>query len=163
MNGLHPFNPSVNKPRPNPDGSYSTEITRTVQLPDGSWANVPSLWWADGSTVRDFGTMSDDQLAAFAMRYEQMSGQSFPRYRDLGSAETAARGRSAAGGGTQGQLSQRPPVLFSPPSPPPGASGLLFGLGARLGAPPPSGTVLGDRRPPPPVPLPRPQWLRTQK
>lgn len=150
---LHPFDPSINKPRPNSDGSYSTEITRTVQLPDGSWVNVPSLWWGEGNTVRDFGTMSDDQLAGFAMRYEQMSGQQFPRYRNLGGAEEAARNRSAAGGGTQGQLS-RPP-LPTPPTPTLGSTG-LFALGGTV-----PGSVLGTNRPPPvpPVPLPRPSWL----
>ena len=35
MNGLHPFDASVNTPRPNADGSHSTEVTRTVQLPSG--------------------------------------------------------------------------------------------------------------------------------
>jgi hypothetical protein len=108
MAGLHPFDPEINKPRANPDGSFSTEISRTVQLPDGSWANVPSLWWGEGQTVRDFGTMGDDQLAKFAAQYEQQTGQMFPRYSDISSAETAANARSDAGGGKQGPMVNTP-------------------------------------------------------
>jgi hypothetical protein len=88
---LHPFDPAVNKPRPNADGSHSTEITRTVQFPDGSWVNVPSLWWGEGNVVRDFGSMTDDQLAGLAERYEAQAASKFPRYRGLTEAETAAR------------------------------------------------------------------------
>lgn len=101
---LHPFDPKANKPRPNPDGTVSTEITRTVQFPDGSWGNVPSLWWGDGSDVRDFGQMGDDQLSELAGRYETSSGVKFPRYSDLSAAEAAARARSEGGGGEQGVI-----------------------------------------------------------
>lgn len=105
---LHPFDPSINTPRANPDGSYSTEITRTVQLADGSWGNVPSLWWSGGSTVRDFSSMTDDQLAGLATRYEQQTGKKFPRFGNLSAAEAAASSRSEAGGGTQGLITSAP-------------------------------------------------------
>ncbi|HEX9595293.1 MAG TPA: glucosaminidase domain-containing protein [Anaerolineales bacterium] len=101
---LHPFDAATNTPRPNADGSVSTEVTRTVQLPDGNAVNVPSLWWGQGSSVRDFGSMSDDQLADFAMRYEQQSGNAFPRYGGIPEAERAAIARSNAGGGTKGPI-----------------------------------------------------------
>lgn len=104
MNGLHPFDASTNTPRPNTDGSHSTEVTRTVQLPSGEWANVPSLWWGQGSTVRDFGTMGDDQLADFASRYEQSTGNAFPRYGSIAEAERAAIARSNGGGGTKAPI-----------------------------------------------------------
>src|SRR5690348_1052055 len=39
---LRPFRPGER--RPNADGSYSTEISTTWQLPNGQWVNVPSLW-----------------------------------------------------------------------------------------------------------------------
>lgn len=104
MNGLHPFDASVNTPRPNADGSHSTEVTRTVQLPSGEWTNVPSLWWGQGSTVRDFGTMGDDQLADFASRYEQSTGNAFPRYGSIPEAERAAIARSNGGGGTNAPI-----------------------------------------------------------
>lgn len=105
---LHPFDPARNQPRDNGDGSVSTEISRTVQLSDGTWANVPSLWWGDGNTVRDFGSMEDDQLARFAERYEQQSGSRFPRYATIPAAEMAAVARSEAGGGTAGGMTSRP-------------------------------------------------------
>lgn len=101
---LHPFDPKVNKPRPNADGTVSTELTRTVQFPDGSWGNVPSLWWGDGSDVKDLGAMNDDQIGEFASRYEQQAGAKFPRFADLTQAETAAKARSAAGGGENGSI-----------------------------------------------------------
>lgn len=106
-NMLHPFDPSVNKPRPNADGSVSTELTRTVQI-GGQWVNVPSLWWGAGSDVKDFGQMSDDQLAEFAGRYEAQTGQKFPRFPDLPTAELAAQGRSKAGGGESGGITSQP-------------------------------------------------------
>lgn len=120
---LHPFDPSVNKPRPNPDGSVSTELTRTVQL-GGQWVNVPSLWWGAGSDVRDFGPMSDDQLAEFAGRYEAQTGQKFPRFPDLPTAESAAQGRSKAGGGEAGSIAAAPaPVPALAPAPTPTSTG----------------------------------------
>lgn len=105
---LHPFDPKVNTPRPNADGTVSTELTRTVQFPDGSWGNVPSLWWGDGSNYKDFGPMTDDQIAEFASRYEQQAGAKFPRFADLTQAETAAKTRSAAGGGENGAITASP-------------------------------------------------------
>lgn len=107
---LHPFDPARDTPRPNKDGSISTEVIRTVQLPDGRWANVPSLWWSDGGAVRDFDSMDDDQLAGFAARYEQQSGSLFPRFDNLSNAETAAKARSQKGGATQGKLAGATPM-----------------------------------------------------
>lgn len=105
---LAPFKPGWNTPRQNADGSISTEVTRTVQLPDGSWSNVPSLWWGRGSDVKDFGSMGDDQLGSFAQRYEQRSGQQFPRYSSIPQAEAAAVSRSNNGGGTADPFSGDP-------------------------------------------------------
>ena len=101
---LHPFDPRINKPRPNADGSVSTELTRTVQFPDGSWGNVPSLWWGDGESYRDFGNLEDDQIAGLASNYEAQSGKAFPRFGSLAEAEAAAKTRSAAGGGETGTI-----------------------------------------------------------
>lgn len=103
---LAPFDASRNIPRPNADGSISTEVSRTVQFPDGTWGNVPSLWWGEGSQVRDFGTMGDDQLSDFAQRYEQRAGQRFPRYSTLDQAETAAQNRSNNGAGTTSRMTR---------------------------------------------------------
>lgn len=103
---LHPFDAAINQPRPNADGSISTEVTRTVQFPDGSWGNVPSLWWGNGSSVRDLDAMDDDQLAEFAARYERQTGQNFPRFSNLQQAEQAAQSRSDAGAGTKGLITR---------------------------------------------------------
>ena len=101
---LRPFEASRDKPRKNSDGSYSTEITRTVETPSG-WANVPSLWYNDkGST--NLGHLSDDQLSNVSTRFEKRSGRTFSRYKTLNEAETAARGRSKKGGALRGPLSK---------------------------------------------------------
>jgi GH24 family phage-related lysozyme (muramidase) len=101
---LRPFDASQDKPRQNSDGSVSTEITRTVETPQG-WANVPSLWWRNGQP-EDFGHLNDDQLANMAQGYEGESGKTFPRYKTLDEAEAAAKARSAGGGASQGSLAQ---------------------------------------------------------
>jgi hypothetical protein len=100
---LRPFDASQDKPRSNPDGSYSTEITRTVETPEG-WAVVPSLWFGGEGGPRDFGGMNDDQLSALAQRYEKASKQRFPRYKSLDEADAFATERSREGGATQAPL-----------------------------------------------------------
>ena len=102
---LRPFDASQDKPRSNPDGSYSTEITRTVETPEG-WAVVPSLWFGGEGGPRDFGAMSDDQLSALAQRYEKTSKQKFPRYKSLDEADAFATERSKQGGATTAPLAQ---------------------------------------------------------
>jgi hypothetical protein len=104
---LRPFDPTLDKPRANADGSFSTELTRTVQTPSG-WANVPSLWWGERGPV-DLGTYSDDELAEFALSYEQSSGRAFPRFQSVDKAESAAKTRSAKGGATQSKLATKQP------------------------------------------------------
>jgi hypothetical protein len=107
MPELRPYDPAKDQPRINPDGSVSTEITRTVQTPDGGWTNVPSLWFGDTGPV-DLTTQSDDQLAQLAAQYEQGSGQVFPRYGSVEEAEKAAVARSAGGGAQFTGLAQSP-------------------------------------------------------
>lgn len=102
MSELRPFDPQQDQPRANPDGTMSTELTRTVQTPTG-WANVPSLWWNEAGPT-DLGSYTDDQLAELALAFEQRAGRPFPRFASIQEAEAAAKVRSAAGGGTQGSL-----------------------------------------------------------
>lgn len=99
---LRPFDPKRDKPRANADGSYSTEILRTVQTPTG-WANVPGLWWGEDGPA-ELGDYSDDELARLALSYEKDSGSTFPRFNTVNEAESAAKNRSAKGGATQGSL-----------------------------------------------------------
>jgi hypothetical protein len=104
-----PFDPELDQPRLNPDGSVSTEITRTVQTPDGEWVNVPSLWWDEGGGAStDLGQRTDDQLAELAGQYEQRSGEQFPHFGTLEEAEQSAVARSAGGGASQTPLAQAP-------------------------------------------------------
>lgn len=84
----------------NQDGSQSTERLRTVQVP-GGWANVPSLWML-GQSPQDLSRMSDDSLAMLAQRYEQATGNVFPRFSDIPTAEYAAKARSDRGGAGAG-------------------------------------------------------------
>lgn len=102
--GLRPFQPGER--RNNSDGSYSTEISTTWQLPDGSWANIPSLWMGPNGP-QQFNADDEDGILSAAMQYESQNGPTFQRYRSAQEAETAARQRSSAGGAGAGQ--QMPP------------------------------------------------------
>jgi hypothetical protein len=104
---LAPFDPAMNIPRANADGSVSTEITMTSEAPDGGFWNVPSLWWKeDGTSVE----LPEQQALALAKRYEETTGQKFPRFGTLKDAEAAAQTRSAQGGG-QARMITAPPKL----------------------------------------------------
>jgi hypothetical protein len=92
---LRPFRPGER--RPNPDGSYSTEVSTTWQLPDGQWVNVPSLWMGRDGPIQF--PANDEKNILGAMRdYESRSGAPVPRFASLQEAEAAARQRSADGG-----------------------------------------------------------------
>jgi hypothetical protein len=110
-NALRPFRPGER--RENADGSYSTEISTTWQLPDGSWANVPSLWMGPNGP-QQFNPDDEQGILGAMQRYEQQTGQKFPRFRSEAEAEQAAVARSAAGGAGAPQQGQNPlPVLPS--------------------------------------------------
>lgn len=107
---LRPFRPG--ETRPNADGSVSTEISTTWQLPDGQWVNVPSLWMGqNGPQQFDEG---DEQGILGAMRaYEAANGPTFSRFPSVQEAEAAARDRSAHGGAAAGSPQNDLPPGFS--------------------------------------------------
>lgn len=96
---LRPFQPGeqIN----NPDGSYSTELSTTWQLPDGQFVNVPSLWMGDNGPVR-FNPEDEQGILGALQQYEFGRGQSFPRFMSAQEAEAAAMQRSNAGGAGAG-------------------------------------------------------------
>ena len=69
----------------NPNGGWSSEITNTVQMPDGKWSVVPSLWIVDGKPTR----VSEDQAVEYAMK----SGLPFQRFDSEGAAEKFSQAR----------------------------------------------------------------------
>jgi len=79
-------------------GSHSTERTRTVQNPDGTYMNVNTLWKTKQGTVSDVGHMSDDWLSSHARNYEKKSGEMYPRFKELDLAVEMAKRRSFEGG-----------------------------------------------------------------
>jgi len=93
--GMRPFQPGER--RPNPDGTYSTEVSTTWQQPDGQWQNVPSLWMGEQGPVQ-FDPNDEQSIRREAGMYEAAGGKPFDRYPTLPAAETAAQQRSAAGG-----------------------------------------------------------------
>lgn len=104
---LRPFHPDER--RDNGDGTYSTEISTTWQLPDGKWVNVPSLWMGkDGP--KQFDASDEDGILGAMQRWEAKSGQQFPRFASMEEAEAAAQARSAAGGAGAGQQASPSPV-----------------------------------------------------
>jgi hypothetical protein len=98
---LRPF--QGNERRPNADGSYSTELTATVQLPDGSWSNVPSLWMGPQGPVE----LNEEEQIMRAMQFFENTGAEFNRYGTLDEAEREAVARSKAGGVGTGPLYRR--------------------------------------------------------
>lgn len=92
---LRPFRPGeqIN----NPDGSYSTELTTTWQLPDGQFVNVPSLWMGANGPVR-FNPEDEQGIMGAMQQYEFGNAQAFPRYMSVQEAEAVARQRSRSGG-----------------------------------------------------------------
>ncbi|KQV27850.1 hypothetical protein ASC97_05660 [Rhizobium sp. Root1203] len=96
---LRPFRPG--ETRPNTDGTYSTEISTTWQLPDGKWVNVPSLWMGKNGP-QQFKADDEDSILGSMKRYEQKNGQVFARFDSEKDAVAAAEKRSAAGGAAAG-------------------------------------------------------------
>ena len=64
----------------NPGGSWSSEISTTVQMPDGKWSVVPTLWLIGGRPIR----VSEDQAVQYAI-------QSKLPFREFGSEKVADR------------------------------------------------------------------------
>lgn len=139
---LRPFLPGER--RDNLDGSYSTEVTRTVETPDGGWSVVPSLWMGDDGP-QDFGALGDDALGEMAAAYEARTGEQFPRFDGLDAAEAWAVQRSEGGGASDTPLARMPdPMLAAialssrpeaaPQMPPPEAPGAGDTLGGDLRA-----------------------------
>jgi len=96
---LRPFR--AGETRPNSDGSYSTEISTTWQLPDGKWVNVPSLWMSAGGP-KQFSPDDEEGILSTMQKYEAANGSTFPRFDSEEAAEAAAKSRSAAGGAGAG-------------------------------------------------------------
>lgn len=88
--------------RPNPDGSYSTEITMTAPDPSGQWMNFPSLWMGPNGPVELQG---EDAAQKAAIDYEAF-GYEFPRFKELSDAERVAEMRSQQGGVSLGALAR---------------------------------------------------------
>lgn len=107
--GLRPFQPGER--RNNADGSYSTEITTTWQLPSGEWVNVPSLWMGPNGP-KQFNPDDEQGILGAMAGYEQQNGPAFQRYKTAQEAEQAARSRSNAGGAGAGQQVQ--PAAYAP-------------------------------------------------
>lgn len=107
---LRPFKPG--ETRPNADGSYSTEITTTWQLPSGEWVNVPSLWMGPNGP-QQFSPDDEQGILGAMAGYEKQNGPTFQRYGTAQEAEQAARGRSEAGGAGAGpQMGNGLPAEF---------------------------------------------------
>lgn len=108
--GLRPFR--AGETRPNADGSYSTEITTTWQLPSGEWVNVPSLWMGPNGP-QQFKPEDEQGILGAMQSFEAQNGPTFQRYRSAQEAEQAAKQRSSAGGAGAG-----PQTVSALPVPP---------------------------------------------
>lgn len=94
-----PFRPG--ELRPNADGTYSTEITTTWQMPDGQWVNVPSLWMGPNGPTQ-FAEDDEKSIMSAARAYEAANGQTFQRFPTVDAAVAYAQNRSNQGGAGAG-------------------------------------------------------------
>jgi hypothetical protein len=100
--GPYQYRPLLGKERrKNPDGSYSTEITRTVQDPQGNWEVIPSLWMG----AKDPEELPEGASHKLADQYERF-GYEFPRFKTLKESEDWATKRSKRGGVGTGPLAK---------------------------------------------------------
>jgi hypothetical protein len=90
-------------PRPNADGSRSTELTVTVPMENGGWSVVPSLWWKKEAMGEPWKSrelpLSDRQFGRLAGMWDN---ERWPRFRTPTEATWWARTRSNMGGGESG-------------------------------------------------------------
>lgn len=84
----------------NEDGSISTERTVTIQLSNGKWVNIPTLWKNDEGYV-DFSDR-EGALRNLLANYEYHHNQKLPRYDTVDEAVKAAQERSESGGAGSG-------------------------------------------------------------
>ena len=99
--GLEPFDPAKHKPVDIGKGGPSTELTITVDGPDGRVWNIPSLWWTkDGKPME----LPENEAIKMAVEHERLTGARFPRFSDIPTAVEAAQARSKKGGAAQGRL-----------------------------------------------------------
>ena len=94
--GMVPFDPRQHKARDIGLGGPSTEYLATEYDPTGKVMNYPQIWWDKAGNPR---LLDPDAAYDMAQRYEQTTGESFPRFPSISAAEFAAENRSALGGG----------------------------------------------------------------
>jgi len=121
MADLTPFDPEKHTPKDVGLGGDSTEYLITTETPDGEVIVLPSIWWGeDGEPVflgdPETGEVFTDAVQQMAKRYEESTGQLFPRFgaaekENYEKADTWAQERSASGGATNEPLTLMPENL----------------------------------------------------
>ena len=107
---LVPFDPDKHTAQDVGFGSPSTEVTITVDMPDGTIGVIPSVWWDKEGKPKLVG--NEAEAIQLAQQYEKNNKKQFPRFGEVGNpsnyriADVWAQGRSASGGATLGELAQ---------------------------------------------------------
>lgn len=105
--GLAPFDPARNVPRDVGLGGPSTEYLATAPM-FGGIVNYPTIWWDEaGNPV----LLDGDAAWSMAHDYQQATGQRFPKFHNINTAEWAAKSRSAQGGATRNALAGSYPLI----------------------------------------------------
>ena len=99
--GVTPYDPVRHKSQDIGYGAPSTERLASEYLPDGTIANVPTVWWDNNGNPIE---MTHDQAVEYAILHEQMSGKHLPRYDNIPIAVERAKHRSANDGATHTPL-----------------------------------------------------------
>ena len=92
---LAPYDPKVNKPQDLGLGGPSTEYTATIDMPDGSWKNIPQIWFNKQGKAQ---LVDEDSARFLSDLTERVTGRRFPTYETLDQANKDAEKRSMQGG-----------------------------------------------------------------
>ncbi|QIG67748.1 hypothetical protein PP747_gp047 [Rhizobium phage RHph_Y38] len=98
---LAPYDPKINTPQDVGLGGPSTEYTATVDTPQGTYKNIPQLWWKKNGQPL---LVPEDTARGLASLTERVTGRSFPEYQTPEEADLEASMRSKAGGAEKQSL-----------------------------------------------------------
>lgn len=99
---LAPYDPNKNRPQDIGLGGPSTEYLATVDTPQGTYKNIPQVWW--GAKNGKPTLVPEEAARGLASLTERVTGRSFPEYSTPDEASLEAEERSKRGGAEKQSL-----------------------------------------------------------
>lgn len=96
-----PYDPKKNTPQDLGLGGESTEYSATVDTPQGTYKNIPQIWYDKQGKAQLY---PEEVARSLAQLTERVTGRSFPEYTDLNQAVSDAEARSRGGGAERQSL-----------------------------------------------------------